>query len=111
MIIHGEAAAAKWSKFTLLEQLANIGADVSRAINWKRRDCPEDSNYAFERALELWDFTIADPKNRRHLREIVRARELFIDFFLFNNEYHFTDEWWHNYFLDFGYRAAIARGK
>lgn len=109
--MHKEAAAGRWLKFTLLEQLANIGTDLERAIKWKNKGNFEDSQNAFERALELWDLTIADPKNKGRLREIVRARELFIDFFLFSNEYKFTDTWWHNYFFEFAYAAALKRGR
>lgn len=111
MIIHKEAAAGRWLKFTLLEQLSHIGTDLDRAMRWKNKGNAEDSQNAFERALELWDLTIADPKNKGRLREIVRARELFIDFFLFNNEFKFTDAWWHNYFFEFAYAAALESGK
>ena len=111
MIIHKEYAAGRWFAFSLLEQLANIGSDVDRAIRWKQRGKNEDSQAAFERALELMYLTIADPKNKRRLKEIVRAKEMFIDYFLFDNTYGFTDEFWQNYYYQFSYAAALKRGR
>ena len=111
MIIHKEYAAGRWNEFSLLEQLANIGTDVDRAIRWRQRGRKEDSQAAFERALELMYLTIADPKNRKRLKELLRAKEFFIDFFLFDNTYGFTDEYWINYYYWYGYAAALQRGR
>lgn len=61
--------------------MSNIGADVGRAIQSRAKGDAEASGYAFERALELIDFTIDDPKNRKRLREVVRGREFLVDFF------------------------------
>ena len=110
LIIHkGLAESGRWNKFSLLEQLANIGCDVDRAIRW-RKSRPQDSELALYRALELIDFTIADPKNKRRLKEIVYMREFLVDYFIGENQYGFTDEQWQRYFLDFNYAAAIQRG-
>ena len=45
---HKDLALGRWQKFSLLEQMANIGAEVGRAINWKNRN-EENSKMAFER--------------------------------------------------------------
>ena len=42
-----------WQKKPFLEQLANIGSDVYRAINWKQRGNEEYAEEAFVRSLEL----------------------------------------------------------
>lgn len=97
--------------FPCLNSWANIGTDVDRAIRWRKRDRKEESQAAFERALELMYLTIADPKNRKRLKELVRAKELFIDYFLFENTYGFTDEYWRDYYYWFGYAAALQRGR
>lgn len=111
MIIHKELAAGRWRELSLVEQLANIGSDIIRTIEWKRKGDPELSQQAFYRALELIDLTIADPKNRKRLKEIVRTREALVDHFVYDNEYNTTDEIWYNHFFDFNYAAALQRGR
>ncbi len=109
--LHKDLAAGRWFQLSLVEQLANVGMDIERAIQWKRRKDDESSQSAFFRALDLLDLTIADPKHRKRLREILRARELLIDYFVYDNEYGSTDELWQSYFFAFNYAAAIRRGK
>ena len=41
----------RWFDLSLMEQMANIGAEVGRAINWKNKANLEYSRFAFERAL------------------------------------------------------------
>jgi len=110
MIIHKELAAGRWFKFSLVEQLANVGSEIERTIIWKNKDI-NLRNKAFERALELLDLTIADPKNRKRLKEILRVREALADHFVFDNEYNSTDEQWQKYFFQFNYAAALRRGR
>jgi len=103
---HKELAAGRWQELSFLEQMANIGSEVERVINWKEK---RDDNYswaAFERALELLDLTIADPKNKTRLRELCRIREVFADYFAADNSYQSTAEQWRRYFDAFGYAAA-----
>jgi len=111
MIIHKGLADGRWFKLSLVEQLANVGCDIERTIKWRNRGDLKISRQAFERALELLDFTIADPKNRKRLKEIVRTREALVDHFVYDNEYNTTDECWQNYFFQFNYAAAIQRGR
>lgn len=110
-VIHKDLASGRWLTLSLMEQLANVGTDVARAIQWRNRSNTESSIQALERALELLDFTIADKKNKRQLRELVRVRATLADYFLGINEYSFTDESWQRYFFNFNYAAAIARGR
>jgi len=60
----------RWKSLSFFEQMANIGSKVERAINWKNKENIRYSQLAFERLLELIYLTIADKKNRRHLREL-----------------------------------------
>lgn len=110
-IVHKELAAGRWFKFSLMEQLANIGTDIDRVIQWRNKGDILASNQAFERALELLYFTVEDPKNRKRLKEILRVREALIDYFMYDNEYCTSDEFWQKYFFDFNYAAALQRGK
>ncbi len=109
--IHKELAAGRWFRLSLMEQLANVGSDIERTISWKNKGNLEYSAQAFERALELIDLTVADPKNKRRLREILRAREALVDHFVYDNEYNSTDESWQKYFYAFAYAAALQRGR
>ncbi len=111
MIIHKELASGKWFTLSLVEQLANVGSDIERTIQWKKKGNKEYSDRAFERALELLNLTIADPKNRKRLKEITRTREALIDYFMCDNEYGSSDELWQKYFYHFGYAAALKRGR
>ncbi len=103
---HKNLAAGRWQKLSFFEQMANIGSEVERAINWKVKN-QEYSQMAFERALELLDLTIKDEKNhsRGRLKELLRLRELLVDYFCFNNIYKSTIDNWKNYFLVFIYAA------
>lgn len=110
-IRHPSLAGGRWNTFSFPEQMANIGSEVERTIRWKGKDNAKQSELAFERALELLDFSLADPKNsgpRR--RELTRVREVLVDFFAGENEYGSSDELWQKYFFAFTYYAAKIRG-
>jgi hypothetical protein len=102
---HKELANGRWRKLSLVEQLANVGSEVYRTISWKNQYNQEYSDKAFDRALELLDFTIADPKNIGRLKELTRLRECLVDYFMFNNIYGSSDEKWEKYFYAFAYAA------
>ncbi len=102
--IHKNLAGGRWFEFSLLEQMANIGSEIFRTISWRDKN-KDYSRKAFERALELFDLTVADPKNKKRLKEILRCRELWVDYIYGSNQYNQTDTLWQNYFYAFS-RAA-----
>ena len=102
---HETLAAGRWAEFSLMEQLANIGSEVERTLNWRRKNNGELSRKALERALELLDLTIADPRHRRRLRELTRTREAMLDYFLGDNLFQSSERAWQKYFLAFGLAA------
>jgi hypothetical protein len=108
-IQHQELAAGKWNKLSFVEQMANIGSEVERAINWRKKNNPEYSRLAFDRSLELLDLTVADAKNRCRLKEVLRVREALADYFSFDNIYRSTDQAWQKYFLSFNYAARLGQ--
>jgi len=111
MIIHKDLTPERWFSFSIFKQLANVGMDVTRTIDWKKKDNLEYSTNALYRALELLDLTIADPKNRGcRRRELLRVREALVDFIMYDNEYQTTETFWHDYFYNFNYAAALERG-
>lgn len=106
MKYHQDLNARRWNKFNIYEQMANVGSEVFRAISWRKKD-KKMSQAAFGRALELFDLTIIDPKNKKRLKEICRAREVFVDYFACQNQYRSTDELWQNYFYAFNHAARL----
>jgi len=103
---HKDFQKNKWFKLSLIEQMANIGSEISRTINWKYKS-KKDAQLAFYRALELIEFTINDSKNKNRLKEICRAKEMLIDWYLGNPLYQSTDKDWQKYFLQFNLAARI----
>ena len=110
-MIHKDLADGRWFTLSLMEQLANVGCDVDRAIRWKNKGDALYSDDALKRAFELLYLTIKDPKNRKRLKEICRVRELLLDYFMGDNIYSSTDEMWYKYFLDYNYMYALERGR
>ena len=64
----------RWEKFNKREQLLMIGSEFVRAKNWQRKD-QEKFLSALERALELIDLTLSDPKWENNLRMLLGLRE------------------------------------
>lgn len=104
---HKELASGRWNNLTFFEQMANIGSEVERAINWRNKNKLDYSQLAFERALELLDLTIANKKSPPRLKELTRLREVLADYFAFNNIYKSSADQWHKYFFAFNYAARI----
>lgn len=112
MMLHKGLTHERWFKLSLFEQLANVGMEIERAIKWEKKPGQKYNISAFERAVELLNLTIQDPKNwGARCRELLRARELLIDHFVCDNEYKTTPESWQDYFYPFAYAAAIQRGR
>lgn len=102
---HKNLAGGRWQKLTFFEQMANVGSEVGRAINWKNKGNVEYSRMAIERALELLDLTIDNEKRRSRLKELMRVREALADYFVFENSYNSTDKSWQDYFYCFNFAA------
>jgi len=101
---HLELAKESWAKFSLIEQMANIGSEVSRAL--KAQGNQARFWGAVSRALDLFYLTVEDPRWKGRLREILRVRELFAAAALKNNEYNTSLEDLNRYF---DYFARLAR--
>lgn len=106
IVQHKELAAGRWEKLGLLEQMANVGSEIERALSWKAKNNLERSANAFDRALELLDLTLDCPRNQPHLKEIARAREVCVDFLRGENEFGSSGDSLRKYFLQF---ACAAR--
>jgi hypothetical protein len=104
--LHQGLTQDRWSSMTVEEQLGNIGSEVHRAILHRKK--PDLFLHTVARALELFEFTIDDPKWRVscRLREITRVKELFCAAVLGSDEYNTTLEDLDKYFF---FYACIAR--
>jgi len=98
--MHHNQSQGAWYRLSLMEQLANIGSEVSRTKKWCGKN-EQFFNNAIERCLELFDLTMSDQRHSHRLKEIARARELFIDATLEKQQYHTSLNDLDNYFLAF----------
>lgn len=75
---HPDLVAGRWQTLPIVEQLANVGSEVERAIRAHEAGRLDRRDHAMRRALELFDLTAADERWRGHRRrEVLRAREYF----------------------------------
>ncbi len=103
-----ESFAARWHQMNLVEEMGNIGSEVDRIALWKKKGNEDFALKALQRSLNLLDLTIADPRWKDRLKEILRVREFLCDLYVGDNTYNFTAEYFSKYFLEF---AIAARRK
>ncbi|MBF0521595.1 MAG: hypothetical protein HQL24_00910 [Candidatus Omnitrophica bacterium] len=106
---HKELAAGRWNELPFVEQMANIGSEVERAMNWRVKQNLPYSQRAFERSLELVDLTLDHTKESARLKELARVREALVDYFAGENQFQSTEMAWRKYFLAFTYAARRGR--
>lgn len=106
-VVHTSLAGGRWLTLSLAEQLGNIGSEVGRAIRAKTQDNQDRLLPALDRALELFDLTITDPRLAHRLKEILRAREVVCDFLVGDNEFASTSESLEAYFMQFAMAARL----
>ena len=105
IILHQDLAKGRWEKLPFIEQMANIGSEVDRALNWRIKQNSTYSQVAFERALELLDLSLAHFSRPEQLKELTRVRETLVDYFFGLNEFMSTDDSLRKYFSFFTYAA------
>lgn len=105
--IHKDLENSRWNNFSFYQQMANIGSEVERAINWKKKGNQQYSRLAFERMLELFDMTISDQKNKNRLKELCRLREILVDYLWGENIYQSKEKPTKNYFYAFNYQLKL----
>lgn len=106
---HRELASGRWAKLSFAEQMANIGSEVERALNWKTKHNDIYFRNAFERALELMDLSLECAKGYAKLKELCRLREALLDYFLGENQFKFNETALRRYFSNFTYAARRNR--
>ena len=104
---HQVLAKEGWQKFSLAEQLGNVGSEVGRAIKWREKDATLYRG-AIQRAFELLDLTLRDSRWKKRLKEIARLREVLGDAFTGGEAYKSKFEDIDRYLFQF---ALAARRK
>jgi len=100
---HKNLAAGRWSRLSFIEQMANIGSEVERALTWQSKHNAGYCQQAFDRSLELIDLTLDNTKVFSRLKEVARLREAIVDYFFGLNQFKFTEESLRKYFSNFVY--------
>jgi len=108
-IQHKGLAAGRWNQMSLCEQMANIGSEVSRALNWREKNKIDFSQKAAERALELIDMSLASVKLFPRIKEFARLREAIVDYFYGSNQFSSSESLWRKYFDHFNYAVRKTR--
>lgn len=109
-VLHAAQASGRWFTLTIVEQLANIGTEVARAARAKSDGNRARFDHSLDRALELFDLSLADGRwSSARRREIARAREVICDFLVGDNAYGSSAESLDRYFLPFAVAARSQR--
>lgn len=106
-IQHKDLTMGRWGRMSFCEQMANIGSEVSRALNWQRKGNIEYCQKAANRALELLSLTLDYTKIHSHYRELTRLKEALVDYFYGMNQFSSSEKLWRKYFDHFNY--AVRR--
>ncbi|HRZ40642.1 MAG TPA: hypothetical protein P5246_06505 [Candidatus Omnitrophota bacterium] len=109
IIQHKNLSEGRWQNFSLMEQLANIGSEVSRALNWRGKNNSEYAQKASGRALELLDLTLDQKQTFVRYRELCRLREALVDYFYGENQFASSESLWRKYFDHFNFASRKER--
>lgn len=100
----------QWERFSLVEQLANVGSEVERAIRAHQSGSQTRFENALTRALALFDATAADDRwSGPRRREVLRAREEFCRLFFDPTTPPDSAEGLRRYFLAYAMAARLSR--
>jgi len=104
-IQHKNLAEGRWERMSLCEQMANIGSEISRALNWREKGNEDFSQKAVSRALELLDLSLDSVKTFSRIKEVARLCESVVDYFYGSNRFSSSEVLWRKYFDHFNYAA------
>lgn len=106
---HKELAQGRWGRLSFLEQMANIGSEIERALHWKAKHDDVHCQRAFERSLELFDLTLDGLTGFARLKELARMREAVVGYFLGTDQPMCTEASLRKYFSHFIFAARRNR--
>ena len=75
LVYHKTLSPAKWMAYPDHQQILMIANELNRAGNALRKGALVNAIHAWERAFELTDLTVEDPKWSMKLKELLRFRE------------------------------------
>lgn len=102
---HKQLAQGRWNQLSFFEQMANVGSEVERALNWQAKNNSIYREKASCRALELVDFTLEAAETFPRRKELARLREALVDYFFGENQFQSTEASWRSYFSHFTFAA------
>ncbi len=102
---HKDLANGRWKELPFVEQMANIGSEVERALSWQKKNNPSYSQRASDRALELLDLALDGATTYPRRKELARLREAVADYFFGTNQFSSSENSWKSYFIPFTYAA------
>ena len=88
----------KWYSMNIETQISNIGSEVNRAIKWEQKGNKERARSFCDKAKELLQISIEDPKNRGRVGELYNCICELDDRFWGENKYNTTDETLRKYY-------------
>ena len=88
----------KWYDMSVQDQISNIGSEVNRAINWEKKGNIERSKNFCNKAKQLLQLSIEDPKNRKRIGEFFNCICELDDRFFGDNRFNTTDEMLKKYY-------------
>jgi hypothetical protein len=62
---HKNLAAGRWAQMSLCEQMVNVGSEVSRALNWRKKGNDKLSKRAVVRRLNCCTLQLRKPMKCR----------------------------------------------
>jgi len=70
----------RWARFTLFEQMGNIGSEVGRTIAARDKSDKQATTTALTRALDLFDATVETllTTHPKRVKEVLRAKDQFL---------------------------------
>ncbi|MDP2599935.1 MAG: hypothetical protein Q8P84_04280 [Deltaproteobacteria bacterium] len=86
--------------------MGNVGAEVSRLLNWQKIGEGEQTKNCLLRALDLLDQMINENSQKPLAKELLYLREILCAKVFLPNEYRASESQLKNYFLPF---AILAR--
>lgn len=100
----------RWSRFSIQEQMGNIGSEVGRSINaWRAHDKAR-FNGALTRALDLFDATtgLLVVQHSPRAKEVLRSKDQFLCLF-FDNTFETDADNIEKYFMQYALAARLHR--
>jgi hypothetical protein len=86
LLLHANLTIAKWSTYSIGQQILMIANELNRAGNWIEKGQNFETNMCYERAFELIDLTKEDVRWKGHLRELCRMREILGELYIQNSK-------------------------